>query len=561
MGEYVLNSSEFLNEDVYCKLKTYRWYSLDKMLKYCVEKITGYRKALTEYNQKNNFFSFDVEYAKENGEKFDVFGFYGIKSEFVETDRGDKFVLGLDDSHGFVFYPMCKESVGGNKSRLDAVTNTVTDPRYGYLVMYAYAGGKSVKIDREFSHYYLSDSNFTANTKSKDLDRILSEMEKYVELWGFASRYREMSSDVVDLFENTRKNAEARHAEEKAAMEKEIYREDVRKRLLYDGADMTISYKGNVVSKKKSKGGSYLSIANVRLAFSLNAKFAMEYARENGIHPDTTGMTNLENSVRRNAVYTERNLPKDHYELVDCYRTHAGEVCEHCGKDPIVNVMVIRNPKGEIFHVGNECVSHLVDIPQEEFEDEWNAPFKEAVNMMAKVRNDKNKGVEGIWYTYKDKCFYVIENKPMFDYELFGSRYVLDDFLNTTVYYSVSENAKKKDLSYKVKDVGFMKHMLPRWYAGSIEVGVNVGDLIEMLYNGKQISFGNFTYDGVKYKIPTTDNFRISYKDRLFIVAEKDFSVGEYSQKFEDAWYGLKNVTYRFGDVEIEYKWNTDEYK
>lgn len=558
MKKYVLNSDELLNENVYCKLHTFRWYSLEKFFGYCADKITGYKDIIAENTKSgNSYFYFSWEYEKVYGKMFDMLDFYGIKTDFVETEKGDKFVFSLDDKHSFVFYPMCDEKKGGNELRKNPDTNTVTDPKYSVLVMYAVANGKATKIDGEFNHYYLADNNFKSHSDTKSADKVVSIMNDYVKSWGFDRLYAEKNDELAAIVKDVYTKKVERDEKERVARENKEMEETMRNSIRNKGAVMTVYYKGKEIRKIES-AWSVDSALNIRYAFSLNAKLTLQYERDNEIHPDTSDMKNLDDSKPYVSRYTERNLPKDHYELVDYYRTHAGEVCEHCGKDPIVNVMVIRNPKGQIFHVGNECVSHLVDLPDEEFETEWNAPFKEANNMMAKVRNDKNKGMAGTWYKHKNKCYYVIENKDIFGFSLFGDKYVNDRGIFFGLSY-VSDKVLKRDVSYIEKGAGFVKRMLPRWYAGSIETKVNIGDLIDMLYNGKNIVFTNFTYDGVDYKIPTTDDRRVSHKERPLIVEQRDFSVGEYSQKFEDAGYGLKNVTYVFGDVTIEYKWKTDE--
>ena len=555
MEKHILTSGEFINESVYCKLKTFHWYSLSNLFRRCAREITGYQEMLSDYYRKNGSFSFEWEYRRENGKDFDFFGFYGIKTEFVETDRGDKFVFSLDDTHSFIFYPMCDEKSAANAPRYDAATNTVTDPKYGHLVMYAYADGKSVKINKEFNHYYLCD-NYLASKSNNVSENVISEMKKYVKEWGFDKKYEEISEKVLEIMDDIR----IRHDEKRKRDLEEAQRiaDEKNKKYKYmnKGCMMTVRFNGKEILRQQCNG--HLSTANVRLAFTLNAKLSLEHAKSMKLHPDTSDMTNLDGMPRRKAVYTERNLPKDHYELVDYYRTHSGEFCEHCGKDPIVNVMVIRNPEGKTFHVGNECVSHLVDIPEEEFDENWNAPFKEAGNMMTKVRNDKNKGIEGTWYTYNNKCFYVIENTPMFDYDFFSTKYLSDRGISSRGYYDITDKVLKRDLSYKEKDADFMKRMLPRWYAESIEIPINIGDLIEMMYNGKKIDFTNFTYDGVHYSIPHYKGDYYLKEFRMFFIGEEDLSIGEYSQSFDDAFYGIKNAHYRFGNLTIDYEWERD---
>lgn len=565
MKRYVLGSADFLNEMVYCKLKTFNWYSLDKFFKYCVNMLTGYIWIVKE-NEKDRErpFYFEQHYREVYGKYFDMFEFYGIKHEFVKTDKGDKFVFSLDDKHSFVFYPMCDEKK--NSSRLNSETNTVSDPRYGVLVAYAVDNGKATKLDWSCNHYDFADNNFKAypskeisyNKVQVEAGKIASIMEDYVKSWGLDKFYEKKNEELVELIDDTYNKLIEKWEKARIEREERERKDKIRREVIRKGAIMTVYFRGEEVAAMEGTN-SINSINNIRYAFSMNAKYTLQYERDNKIHPDTSGMNNLDDSTPYVSRYTEHNLPKDHYDLIECYRTHAGESCEHCGKTPIVNIMVIRNPKGEIFHVGNECVSHLVDLPLEEFEEEWNAPFREASNMIAKVRNDKKKSIDGTWYKYGNKCYYVIENKDMFDYQLFNGCYLRERRGVFCSSVHPTDKVLKRDISYIEKGAGFTKRMFPRWYSGAIETQINIKDLIDMLYDGRHIDFRNFTYDGVEYKIPTSDDMRIHRDVRPHILSDKDFSVGLYSQKFEDVGYDLKNATYTFGDLTIEYKWVIEE--
>lgn len=546
MGKYVLDSSEYINENVYCKLKTEKWYTLDRLFDLFVERVTGYNDTMDSLKGRFSRWSFDYEYRKTFKKDFDLYSFYGIKKDFVKTDKGDKFVLQLDSRHSFVLYPMCDETKDANAPRYDSETKTVTDPKYGVLSVYAVTDGKGTKFKDEYNHYFVADNNFKED--GSETKKLLKSMMECAAAWGvrkeYGKRNEELKSiaDKLEEAETERKKAEAAEKERIAAERK--MRETVEKR----GAVMTVYYKGRPISEKTVLRGID-SVSNIRYVFTMNAKLSIEEAVGNGVHPDTSGMTNLDNPKPRKGVYTKRNLPIDHYTLEDYYRTYPGEICQHCDKNPIINVMVIKNPKGETFHVGNECVSHLVDIPQEEFEENWNAPFKAASNIMAKMRADKAKGLDGTWYTYKgekrNRCFYVTSAKPLSDYDFFSNLHS-------------NEKVLKRELSLREVDEDFMKRMLPRNYADSIEVPVNIADIVDMIYEQRHLNFSNFIYDGVRYDIPNTKNPKIDSKRRRYFVEETDYSKGEYSQKFEDAGYGLKNATYTFGNVTIEYKWKTE---
>lgn len=552
MKKYVLCSEEFINENVYCKLDTFRWYSLDKFFHYCLKRITKYDAVLEKYNNRD--FDFDYAYYKQNKEDFDYFGFYGVKTDFIQTERGDKFVFELDKNHSFVFYPMCDETADANAARYNAETKLVLDPKYSVLSVYAVSNGKAVKLPKEYNHYFLADYVLSKSSNTKEADELVKGISDFVNRWGLASVYAERTSEFEDVVTATLEADKQRKEEERIRYEKRLEDDRKREEMRNAGVTMSVTYKGNEIYTHQISDIN-TSIANIKYAFMMNAKYSMENSVSAGVHPDTSDMENLKGCKPYKPVYTPRNLPKDHYELIDYYRTHAGESCQHCDKTPIVNVMVIENSKKEVFHVGNECVRHLVDIPEEEFEEEWNAPFKEASNVMAKIRSDKEKNFEWKWYTYKDKSYYVFSKKSMFDYDIFGENYMS----NGRFYYlpediRATDKVLKRELGYKTKNVYFMKKMLPIYYANSIEVDINVGDLIDIVYNGKNVNFSNFTYDDVNYKIPI--EYEKIGRKYTYVIKKKDFAIGDYSQKFEDAGYGLLNATYKFGDLTIEYRWN-----
>jgi len=559
MKKYILDSTEFVNEKmVYCELDTFSWYSLGDFFDYCAEKFTGYNNVVSELEKKFGTY-FESIYKIAYGDYFSKMKYYGFEDMFEQTKQGDKLILKLDDKHSFVFYPMCDCEHGLNKPRYNSEANTVSNPRYGVLVVYAVDGNNSVKFEKTYNHYPLGNSNFSARNLPKEAKELSDDMYVYVKKWGLDKVYAEKNEGLEKVFADAIAIHEEKENEKRLKREKEERQRNIHNQIVKNGAKMKVLYKENEVHSQKVDEGTVESVCNMRYLFTLNALLSIKDAVENEIHPDTSGMTNLENTGMRKGVYTKRNLPIDHYTLETCYRTHSGEICQHCGKDPIVNVMVIKNPKGEIFHVGNECVSHLVDIPEEEFEENWNAPFKLATNIISKVRNDKSKDIDGKWYVYGDKCYYVSSQKPLSDFELFKTNYLNDKGMYAArSSYIVREKVLKRDFSVREYDADFVKRMLPRYYASAFKVDVNLSDIAEMLHDGKHISFTNFVYDGTKYVLPTSDNQHWRYEYRRFFVKREDLSIGEYSQKFEDIGYELMNAEYKFGNVTVVYEWDTE---
>jgi hypothetical protein len=279
-------------------------------------------------------------------------------------------------------------------------------------------------------------------------------------------------------------------------------------RYFYDSQLMleTDSY---VSSSLHSLNDDFLQHADTdtfRKVFAFAMKGDINEALANDIHPSTAGMVNMQNISVNNTRYIARNLPKDDYELIDTYRNTGGETCEHCGKEHIVNVMVIRNPKGEIFHVGNECVYRLVDIPKEEF-DAWNQPFTDAFNAINLYNKNKKNGIYQYWFIYGDNAYFMYCDRPFEEY----------DFLNTDkVYEHRNKDAIKG--KFKIKEYAgihnitggedinytgaeFLKRMLPVYYKKAVVINHNIMDIVDTVTKSKTENGDIVTYDGFRYDI------------------------------------------------------------
>lgn len=558
---------EFVNEMVYCKLKNARWYYFGKIINKYVEELTDFYKVLNR-NDVNKYDYSDVRdfskmYREKFKKEFDLLELYGMKYELVQSDKGDKFVFSFDDKHSIHFYPMCDETKPQNASNYNDTTKLVTNPRYDMLVVYAVDNGKATKIDTTLNNFYLADTCTYRNAEYLKLYKILDE---YVDKWKIKNDIDKKNEEIDVLIgemkvfmkekiERDRKEYEEQKEQERLKKEEAERLDKERREQRGDGVDVLVTYKGNTILSN-NYAGSYvrpLSMDNIKYLLATYFRCNIEDALSKDEHPDVSDMTNLDDTSKQKPVYTPRNLPKDHYELVEYYRTYAYEMCEHCGKFPIVNIMVIKNPKGEIFHVGNECVSHLVDIPEEEFEKEWNVPFKLASGIMNKVRSDKNKNFEKRWYVYGDMCYYLSSANPLLDCPFFDTSYFTEKSFYTPKPYKLM----KRDFSLKEVRVPFMKRMLPRYYENAVMIDFNIKDMYDMMLNADYVKYGygSFNYDGIDYRIPE----RLSHGRRIGngVVEGEDYEQGLYSQKYTDLGMGDYNMEYKFGDVTISYKWKS----
>ena len=92
------------------------------------------------------------------------------------------------------------------------------------------------------------------------------------------------------------------------------------------------------------------------------------------------------------AKYIKRQLPADHYKLVDSYSLSPDDyiICENCGK-VIRNIGIVEDSKGKRFCVGLDCAATLSGIDEYDIEY-YNNGFNIAKAIRAKIRRETKKG-------------------------------------------------------------------------------------------------------------------------------------------------------------------------
>lgn len=131
---------------------------------------------------------------------------------------------------------------------------------------------------------------------------------------------------------------------------------------------------------------------------------------------------------------TRRNLPFDHYKIVETFSTNECEyfTCENCGK-VIKNIAIIENSKGQKFYVGLDCASTLSGISEHDIEFYENN-FNIAKRIKAKVKKYlKEGGILSVQNKYYDIDYIYIEVKKKEKAEVIGDYYFYEkitfDFL------------------------------------------------------------------------------------------------------------------------------------
>lgn len=508
MKHIVLDSERFINEwltkvvkisDVrFCKLTDMKYCSLEKFFNGYFRRLSGMPDEFFRTFDGSGFESYYNE--KFGGYKSSV-SLCGASYEFISTDKGDKYVFKFDDTHRIEVYPV----VDGEGKAPDYIE---TNPKYPYLMFVIYDGNNRTRLENIGKLFDLNDWNY-GNGKYKPLmsvSEIYDMFDAYTKNWSLRNKYHsELSkyTDIISQYEN--------HIDSEERKRRYIYTE--RK------LNMTLAYthNGKVIDEEHSVKkealarvayGTHITEEMLRKLFAFKMKGDFDDTVSADIHPDTSDMPDRSNVVVNNSKYTARELPKDIYELIDVYRNPSGETCEHCGKKHIVNIMVIENPKGEVFHVGNECVWKLVGIPEEEF-DQWNQPFVDALNAVTRYNKDGKEGYDRHWFIYGDKCYYLSSEKPLDEY----------DFLCTEQDFKYNHFTKKSTrgaLKFKEYDgvhnitggesidytgVEFMKRLLPVYYKKAIVAHHNIKDIVNIVTKDRNSDWRKFSYDGEEYDI------------------------------------------------------------
>lgn len=381
--------------------------------------------------------------------------------EFASTPKGDKFIVKLDSEHEFHFYP-CQEPY---RPDYKGVMTRISEKDV-YYVVYAKSpsGTKKMEFNEKITLKGLEYDN-------AQFEAVSQKIREECQRWGIWERYveyRKRFSEYVDACKKISKTIADRKREYVEVINR--YKNGMFYMDVYFDDKLTGRIKRDVSGYGIKNTALPMPVGNVELTEAFRKTpicGKILDVLENGTHPSTEGMTNLDKAYK--PVYTERKLPKDRYKLVTCYRSFTdSEECAHCGKHPIVDVMIIQNPKGEKFHVGNECVRHLVDIPEEEFEEQWNKPFATVSQFMAKVRNDKAKDKYQYWFCITD------ENGRELKLEYISLPMQMTDYNRLNPNKLGFEKVLKRDVSVREFEIGFAKKMLPREYAKSIVANFDV---------------------------------------------------------------------------------------
>lgn len=505
----ILSSQEFINEwmttaakvgDVrFCKLTDMKFCSLRKFF-------VGYFKKIADVDGKLydgwNSYGFDTYHKKHFGEWEPLYKVCGGDYEFVSTDKGDKYVLSFDDRHKIDVYPV----IEGKDKPADYIA---TNPSFPYLMFVIYDGNNKVRLERLAKMFDINDYNYGPNKRHAPLmkeEDIYKMFDQYTVNWNIDGKCRATLARCEKLVNEYKEYENDIEAKRRYSANKRIF-----------SLNIVYSRNGQVLAEEakdvktciydlRHDGSKHIDTEMLRKLFAFKMRGDVEDAIAANIRPDMSGMTNKDNVIVNHSRYTARNLPKDKYELIDEYRNPDGEVCEHCGKEHIVNVMVIENPKGEVFYVGKECVKNLVDIPEEEF-NEWNQPFVDAINAVGAWNNDKKAGFEQHWFIYGDNAYYVSYDRPLDEY----------DFLCTdkTYIHASKEPVKGK---FKCKEytgvhnitggesvnftgTEFAKKMLPVYYRKAIVIDHNIKDIVDAVTKSKSADWTKFMYDGTEYDI------------------------------------------------------------
>jgi len=542
----ILSSEEFISESIsvannvgdirFCKLTEMKFCSLELLFRDYFKRLANIDdKLLNDWNSV----MFENYYNDKVGDWKSLPEVCGCSYEFVSTDKGDKYVFTYDTGKEIWVYPVV-EANGKPKDYIEV------NPSFPYLMFAVKTGSNVARLHRLGKMFDLNDYNYGRATSRPPLlkpSELFAMLDEHTANWGVEGRLRgtvaECRKIVSDYWTDTTKS-EYIHRQRH-------FTKTIR---YYHNSELALEVESEAygtlynISRYASRLGDNTEIYRKLFAFAM--KYDIEDALAADIHPSTVGMVNKKNIRVNNTRYIARNLPKDDYELIDTYRNKHGEVCEHCGKEHIVNIMVIENPQGEVFHVGNECVWRLVNIPEEEF-DEWNQPFTDAYNAINLYNKNEKNGIHQYWFIYGDNAYFVYCDRPFDQY----------DFLNTDKAYD-HERKEPVKTKFKCKEytgvhnitggesinytgVEFLKRMLPVYYKQAVVIDHNIMDIVDTVTKSKTENWKYITYDGFKYDI--------GIFDRLEIVPDK-YEFG-------------KEYTYNEGDLKVEVRTiseNWEEY-
>ena len=552
----IYNSEEFINE-MYLKIDASK-----DLFKECVESLCMYVTGVAFIKKKlklepaNNT---DVE----NG-KINIFDYYGITYETINSDKGGKVVIKFDNSHSIHLYPTTEKEDDNNTLKF-----LNYDQR---LDVYAVASGKAEKICNSLELYDVLEPNRRTNwgksTMFDERNKLNKKVKEYVSSWGLTKKYNELNNelekDSVERLERLDRESKERDIEIKKSQERyrrnqertksgivlEFYKDG---NLFAPMANYNSSFYDYTKSsfdlyslKRKDKNQEKSELSLSVLMRQLLKEYCANELREclnNPKKPNGTIITDFIKKYKR-YKYTPRKLKEDNYKLVDYFKNYAKDIpCQHCGKTNIVNIMVIEAPDKNKYLVGNECVFHLVKLSWDEFEEKWNFPFTQAAKMTDKMKEDQKRGFASNWFITKDthgveRFVYVATPEELLDNDWFAQPIVR----RPPNYKFLKRNFRVVDFSE-----GFMKRMLPREYVESIYTNVDIKYLMNCIY--PQESYAKFSFGGVEYNLNDKTFYdKVPSKDNNITVGEFKISV-----KDDD---GLPNIEIQFRNYTYKIKYN-----
>lgn len=550
----IYNSEEFINE-MYLKIDTSK-----DLFKECVESLCMYVTGFAFIKKK-----LKLEPANdtniEDG-KINIFDYYGITYETINSDKGGKVVVKFDSNHSIHLYPISE------KEDEDDVLKYST---YGKrLDVYAVAFGKSEKICESLNLLEVLEpnrrSNWGKSTIFDERNKLNKKVKEYVSNWGLTKKYNELNEklekDSVERLERLEKESEERNIEIRKSQERykrkqervakgailEFYKDDnlFAPMANYQFYDYTKSGYELYSSKSKNKNNTVSILSLSVLMRQLLKEYCANELREclnNPTKPDENIITDFIQEYKR-YKYTPRKLKEDNYKLVDYFKNYNKDIpCQHCGKNNIVNIMVIEAPDKNKYLVGNECVYHLVKLSWDEFEEKWNFPFNQASKMTDKMKEDKKRGFVRNWFITKDK-----NGEERFVYVATPDELLNNDwFVQPIVQRASNYKFLKRDFRVVDFSEGFMRRMLPREYVESIYTNVDIKYLMNCIY--PQESYTKFSFGGVEYNL---DEIKFSNK----VPCENDnMKIGEFSISIKDD-DGLPNIEIKFRNYTYKIRYN-----
>lgn len=553
----IYNSEEFINE-MYLKIDASK-----DLFKECVESLCMYVTGFAFIKKK-----LKLEPANdtdiENG-KINIFDYYGITYETINSDKGGKVVVKFDNSHSIHLYPTTEKEDDDN--------NTLKFLNYNQrLDVYAVASGKTEKICNSLELHNVLEPNRRFNwgksTMFDERNKLNKKVKEYVLSWGLTKKYNELNNklenDSVERLERLDRESEERNIKIKKSQERyernqertksgivlEFYKDG---NLFAPMANYNYSFYDYTKSsielyplKREDKNQENSELCLSVLMRQLLKEYCANELKECLTNPKKPNGTIITDFIKeyKKYKYTPRKLKEDNYKNVDCFKNYAKDIpCQHCGKTNIVNIMVIEAPDKNKYLVGNECVFHLVKLSWDEFEEKWNFPFTQAAKMTDKMKEDQKRGFASNWFITKD-----IHGDERFVYVATPEELLENDWFKKPI---VQRPPKYKFLkrNFRVVDFseGFMKRMLPREYVESIYTNVDIKYLMNCIY--PQESYTEFSFGGVEYNL-SGDTFytKIPSKDNNITVGEFKISV-----KDDD---GLPNIEIQFRNYTYKIKYN-----